>query len=493
MQKIKTQIPLIFLAFATLWLRLVNLGYSDYQGDEIKALFFPNPGQTGLQFLLEQRKGPIQFLITYFLHFLSPDYLNQFVMRLPFAIAGILSVFFFYKLVKLHFDKKIALYATILMSLNGLFVAFSRIVQYQSFTILFSILALYLFSLTLKETRWQIKGWYVGMIFWALSILAHFDGGFIAPFALYILVRWFRESSLDQKTKVKHILLSGLTLGALLAIFFVPYILNISLDTTAYWQTRLSGGAEKISSSRITFRIYNPTYMLYIFTGLVTVSLIKLKKTWPVLVWAALPFLIFEVVTNIPGTHIYNYILPATILAAFGITICEDLMKKVFSPKFGSVLNTIGLSVLFVFMFLLAHAVFVNNTTEYPWEDEKFLVWTITKPSPAFHLSLFGFPYNRQWETLAYVINASDAPYYSTNERDNISKFYIHKLKDTDSAGYYILVENPQNLAPDAGGEKIVYWSSLHEPVMLIMRGQKTLARLYLMPTGPLETLREYY
>ena len=48
-------LPLLFLVVVTLWLRVANLGYSDYQGDEIKALFLPDPGQTATQFLMEQR------------------------------------------------------------------------------------------------------------------------------------------------------------------------------------------------------------------------------------------------------------------------------------------------------------------------------------------------------------------------------------------------------------------------------------------------------
>jgi len=44
-------------------LRFVNLGYSDYQGDEIKALYNPKEIKSA-QFFLEQRKGPMQFLVT---------------------------------------------------------------------------------------------------------------------------------------------------------------------------------------------------------------------------------------------------------------------------------------------------------------------------------------------------------------------------------------------------------------------------------------------
>lgn len=95
MPKFKTIIPLIYLIFVTLWLRLSNLGYSNYQGDEIKALYLPQLGENLLDFLLRQRKGPIQFLVTYGMRIFNPSYDNELLMRLPFALAGILAIYFF--------------------------------------------------------------------------------------------------------------------------------------------------------------------------------------------------------------------------------------------------------------------------------------------------------------------------------------------------------------------------------------------------------------
>ena len=208
----------MFLIFVTLWLRLANLGYSDYQGDEIKALLRPADGQSVSEFLLDQRKGPVQFLITYTLGFIDPTFLNQFLFRLPFALAGIISVYLFYKLLKYHFNDKVALYGSLFFSLNGILVAFSRIVQYQTVTIMFYLLALYFFTLALKVKAWSVKGLYLGMIAWAVSILAHFDGGFIAPFAFYIFFRWFKEVDLPKKEKITHFIFSGLLAGAILGL-----------------------------------------------------------------------------------------------------------------------------------------------------------------------------------------------------------------------------------------------------------------------------------
>ena len=109
-RKLVSYLPLLLLIAGLLWLRLVNLGYSDYQGDEIKALFLPQESQSLFDFLLVQRKGPVQFVVTYLIGFLDPAYQNQFLTRLPFAVASVLAAiifYFFVDTIKLVFINKI--------------------------------------------------------------------------------------------------------------------------------------------------------------------------------------------------------------------------------------------------------------------------------------------------------------------------------------------------------------------------------------------------
>jgi len=123
---IRENIRLIIVFLLASLLRLVNLGYSDYQGDEIKALYLPKGGQSFYEFIMEQKKGPLQFFITYVIKFFDSSYENQFLVRLSFAVAGILAVVFFYKLVKIHFGEKIAFYSSLFFATNGLFIAFKN-------------------------------------------------------------------------------------------------------------------------------------------------------------------------------------------------------------------------------------------------------------------------------------------------------------------------------------------------------------------------------
>ncbi|KKU48949.1 MAG: Glycosyl transferase family 39 [candidate division WWE3 bacterium GW2011_GWA2_46_9] len=278
-KKVIKYIPVAFLGFVTVWLRFSNLWYSDYQGDEIKALFIPNPGQSVVDFLLTQRKGPIQFLVTFLVKLVDPTYANEFLTRLPFALAGALAIYFFYKFVSRQFGKKIALYSSLFLSVNGIIVAFSRIAQYQSFVILFCVLALYLFSLALNCDGWRYKGIYLGAVAWALALLAHYDAVLIFPYALYLVIKWYKK---HPQNALKHLAFASVVPGLLLSAFYIPFVLSINPATKEYWADRLSGGSDKLSSSIVTFKTYNPKLIFYIYSLLFIASLVKIKTVWAV-------------------------------------------------------------------------------------------------------------------------------------------------------------------------------------------------------------------
>ena len=505
-------------------LRIINLGYSDYQGDEIKAFFILEPGQTVAEFLLNQRKGPVQFFITYLLKPLSANFDDQFILRLPFAIAGILSVFFFYLLLKDIFNNKLAFYAAFFLSTNGFFVAFSGIVQYQSFVILFAVLALYSLNAASKREKLAIPGLFFGFLFWALSILSHYDGIFIAPAVVYFIYNWFKLSDLKTPRKLVLIGITALIPLALLLSFYIPFVLNISETTTAYWEGRLSGAVSaKISSSNYLFSVYQPIYVLHIyrilfvigFVGLFYTSIRKClsgiaAKTYKLLrladdflltdfspliivtlfVWFGLAFLFWEKLVYIPGTHIYNYLIPMVVIMSFGIVVLEKLTARFFKFKQVKKLILIPIAIVFIFIFLQSFAVFVENNTEYPWHEERFYWWTFNKPTPIFHLSMFGFPYYRDWEGIrTFIHQNNDIDAYSTNERKSIARYYIKLQKDTAQAGYFVFIKNPQSFENKVLSDKAAYWVNKYPPKHTFSRNGQDLVAIYIMPVGQLDEI----
>jgi len=496
-RKIFRSLPFIFLFAFTFWLRLANLGYSDYQGDEIKALTTDIPTAELSAYLFQQRRGPLQFIITHLVGFFDPAYANEFIARLPFASAGILAVVCFYYFVRLHFGPKTALVASSFLTVNGLFIGLTRIVQYQSLVILFAVAALYSFSLAIYQQDWEISGIFLGMIFWAAAMLAHLDGIFIAPIVVYLLSRWFQRRSnvTRQIDKLGLLLLSAGIAMALVASFYLPYFRNLSSETLVYWQGRFSGeevGAG-IASTIYTFQLYNPLLARSIYLVMGPLAVLTLRRSWPVIVWFLFPWLVLEVVVNDPGTHIYIYLLPLTILLALGYEVLEDLVRRLIKQPAGIWLLRAALALQLVFLGVLSHKIFVDHTPEYPWESTRFLFWDLEQADKDYQLWLFGFPYNRGWEQIgAYLtaIHASD--YYTTNENKSIARGYVPYEFDIERAGYYIHINHPQSFSNfQRSKDKIRYWTKNYPPIKEIYVENRKVAEIYLMPRGDIKALKE--
>ena len=529
-KNIKDNFREIIILIVSSVLRFTYLGYSDFQGDEIKALYLPTGNQNLIGFIMEQRKGPIQFLITYVLKFIDPNYENQFLLRFPFALAGVLSVFVFYKFVKMHFGDKIAFYSSLFFATNGLFIAFSRIVQYQSFTIFFAILCLYFLSRANKDGKFNLLGIYLGLISWALSILSHYDGFFIFTFVFYLLFKWFKNTNIDKKSKIKTFIISGLFSAGLLAFFYVPFLSFIKTSTSDYWESRITGSASgKIASSSYTFKIYQPIFSLgfykilgllgttTILLGFFSTFILKIKnlpqlikdffshttdimqsvkkdkiRTIALFLWIGITVLFFEGYVYISGTHIFNYLLPIFIILGFGIVSIESAIFKIFEFQLVKIFNFLGVFTVFVFLIAQSYVIFVDHRKEYPWEKEKFLIWDFNKPDESYHLSLFGFPYYRDWEGIRnFAKSHTNLIAYSSNERKQISGYYIDMDRDYNKSGLYVYIKNPQSYIEQISDDKVAYWVGKHDPVFTLTSYGTDKVRVYMVEPGTLEEIIE--
>lgn len=494
----KKMILLIFVFSALV--RFVNLGYSDYQGDEIKALYSPKEASS-FRFFLEQRKGPIQFLVTAGLKLASPDYRNRTLVRFPFALAGLGSVLVFYLLAVELFNNKVALYSSIFFMSNGFFVAFSRLVQYQSLVIFFGLFATYLTCHYVKSG----KNMYLilGFVSWAVSILSHYDGVFFMPVIFGVLVNKFLQTRTKnaRTTLVKDFSVSSLVFVVLTASFYVPFVLNIAQSTADYWAGRISGDvSNKISSSRYLFSVYQPIYVVHLYTllGILgffmflnlllfkLVKKVKLLKEIPlrtlthVSIWFLIPFTVMEVLISIPGTHIYTYLIPVCLL--MGVTLFA--LDTIFVRYLGSiaVVFPVGLSVVLLFLFLQSYFIFADHSSEYPWQNKKFLIWTFPKPTPIFHLSMFGFPYYRHWDEIGDYIKADGtSQFYTTNERVSISRYHIDLPKDGGKAGYYVFINDPQTFTNEILNSRISVWVNSNPPLVQYWNNNKVVSEIYLV------------
>ncbi len=487
-----TYLPLLFFVIITLYLRLANLGYSDYLADEALALIRLAPGQSLLNLILSKPRGPLQYIITYLIGLVVHGYANAFWTRLPFALAGSLGIFVFYALIKRLYGAKAALYAALLLTTNGLLVGLHRVVQYQPFTLLFSLLALFAFTLAIQAERWKFAGLYAGMACWALAILSHYDGVFIAPFAGYLLHTWYRQNTASPTaTRLRNMLLPGGIAALLVAAVYAPLIVGLLTDKQAYLLERLSGAADSAppAGSLAIFQLYNPLLAVYLYPLLGALSLLDVRRALPALLWFLFPWIVMEAVLSDPGTHIYTYLVPAAVLMGLGLARLEDRLAG--AKPLLSRLAPVMLGVVVLFFAAIGHFLFVDHTPEYPRQARRILFWTSVEPTKDRRVWLYGFPYNRNWADIGeYVTTHESNGFFATNEDKDIAGFYVPYAFDVDQAGYYINIYKPQSFRDQLSNEKVRYWMKNNQPVKVFQRQGIAVAEIYCMPAGTLEEIR---
>ncbi len=507
-------LPLSLILVALASLRLVNLGYSEYQGDEIQALYLPNQNQTLTKFLMDQKKGPIQYLVTASVRGLSNNYDNAFLTRLPFSLAGTIAGVLLYLLIKEALDKGTALFALLFYATNGLFVAFSRIVQYQTLVTLFVTASLYMSHKLYSTGKTKYLHYSVGL--WGLGLLTHSDAMFIAFPLLAFYILWVRKNSLSFKRFLGMILPPFIVLASVLLGYYIPLVLNASAHTQDYWLGRFSGDITAgIISSTYLFSVYQPIYGLQIYKilgllGLLTFIFRLIYKSrilfllksrirsriiriiqpdgldglriiqLGLLLWFGSALLFMEVLTKFPGTHIWTYLLPLFIFMGYGLNQLYMLIK----PLFIKTVYIVLLLILYLFLGYQSYMIFVDHSKEYPWEREPFLAWELKKPNTGYQLSLFGFPYYRGWKELAdFLVTDGQSSYYWDNEKASLSRYYIPLDRDNKKAGYFIRINRPQTFTSEIINKRGASWAVLNPPIKVFYnKSGRQVAMVYLVP-----------
>jgi hypothetical protein len=331
--------------------------------------------------------------------------------------------------------------------------------------------------------------------------------------AAYLLWEWLNLGKIPRRKKSRH-MLAAIGISAVpVLVFYVPFILHIDAETRVYWSTRfVEEAAEKLSSSILLFNIYQPVFILAIYVVLFVASMIfcvylimRRDEAAPVFwipseipkhifkknllatfAWFLVPFIFMEGIVYQPGTHMYTYLIPTFIFIGVGMYSLEQVIQGFkAAPRLYSIYLLV-ISVMFVFIYTQSYAIFVDHAQEYPWEDEKFLLWTLRRP-PAeitenYTLSMFGFPYFRNWEGIGeYIRDHNDFNSVSANEPDVVTNFYVRKNGRRFSPyRYYISIQNPRSYVPFLN-ERMAVLASTQEAAYRILDGEETIAEIFLI------------
>jgi len=430
------------------YFRFKNLGYSSFSVDEVNVMLpFKNKDAILDQnFLDKNKKGPIQFFIPKMMGLAGAGVYNEHAHRLPFAVAGMLSiVVLFFIVLELTKSPSAAFIAASLFGVNGLTVALTRIVQYQSLNMLFSLLAL-LFFIKYRKTQ-KVQFAITGGILFSISFLTHWDAILFIPILAWLLL---------SKKNLKHIVATGLVILMLCSSYALPFYIHMrgSADKQSYFSKRVgistSNLEERLTKLRFTYELYNPFVSVYVLLIVTALCILLIRRYPEYLLWHIAVILFYVFLVKSAGTHIYNVLIP--------LSICLGLVLGSFQKALPRILSFLPiLPFLPVLMFLMhqSNILFIDNKREYPWETEKITEKYVTKKFEASDIPNFklGFTYFRDYELVRKELEKRFPDYTSytfvTNDYKGVLRYYFDLNHKPTNKMFVIGVKNPFTFVTD--------------------------------------------
>ena len=469
-------------------LRFVHLGYSEFLGDEagnclVNALQVVHGDSTVLLHpqLTPFTRPPAQVLIPAMTYFLT-DTLDETVIRYPFALAGLASVWMAYRLGWELFGSLTAgLVAGYLAALNGFMIAFSRGVQYQSVTALALLTAtFFLWRMARSQCAHDARrNLLAGVAMFGLAMLAHFDAVLFVP---AILLAALRSPALRPKA-ASSVAAIGL-LFAVLAPFYLPFFLDASLLTQLLNENPASpfrpGEAAALHFHLESLWRYGSLYTsipylaaLALLSALAFLRRPSLPEALMV-VWFLPFFLFYAVASDTPTDHLHTLLFPLLPLAGRGMQLTWQATRRESGRRRALGLTTaVLLGAAAVLTVSHVCRAFVDN-------DPEYLSATSRPEFPRLHA--FGFPHHRGWKTVGYLFRTGRlSGSYQSNEELKITTFYLRQSPQPSRQADYIL----QAAAPRSrrSGRHVGSGYSLVGKVAF--RGQTTIAIYGREPAGP--------
>ena len=427
-----TLVVLAVLA-AAVWLRFAHLGYSEFQGDETHSVLKEALSiLSGKDHVLgQERRPPLQMAWAAMSQLLAGS-MDEFVVRAPFALAGTLACLAAALLGALLFNPAVGALSGLLWALDGLFIAFSRYLQYQSAVCLFLVCATLCLALYSKEKRGGGAPWLVlGCFLYGLAGASHYEGLLFAPAVLFVMRRkgWPRAC-----VPAFAAFLAPAALAYLPMLFSPAFAGHMEF----YRQSRLYSPINFNIGYIIGLGTVYTSWGYLLLLSLGTWALFKFppkgeaERTGRMLVlaWLAPYFATYFILMSTPRTHIYTMYMPWSLLAAAGAFQLPQLLEWLGSKASARVSALRGLpgflrrprvSIVLVVLLtgwtaLHVHGRFVDHAPEYPWYGER--------PTR----SLFGFPFLRGWDAVGYLYRTGELDgTYATNETERVSRYYMRQ------------------------------------------------------------------
>ena len=502
--QIKIRWPLILILLVGSFFRVGNAAYSEFEGDEALILLQAAESIGGRDdMLFWHKKGPVELLIP-MLTWLGHGTVNEAIVRLPFIVMSVLFIVGSFLLSQRWQGKYAQVYVAGLVALNGYFIAYGRIAQYQSVVICMITLAF------LCLERGKPKDVFLAGVFAGFAVLAHYDAVMALPALAY---RFLTLSQSKWTSKVFWTQTALVTIGGVSIIlpFYGPFLLSsgfsmafsylvgsrigdgflhnnlsnfVSVDAfynSSYYLLSMSllvfitglRGWQRYSSKWVRLLIFvvivacvttfiwsdmwkstsinwafSPFFLLFMAGFLAPQHSHSQRTLW---LWFGVPFLFYLFIVKDPRTHVYN-IFPAWILLAAETL---DIGSRWVLKRSHSVILGYWVAIGLVAIVLAGYPYFAFVSVGHDYIGH----YPMTRPT--FYKSLadvipnnvyFGFPRYLGWKAIGQLYERGELQgSYASNQIPRITHWYTRYAPRTHCPHPdYYLIADPHPLILDS-------------------------------------------
>jgi 4-amino-4-deoxy-L-arabinose transferase-like glycosyltransferase len=484
--------------------RLPRLGYAEFHEDEVEVTSLATRTIGGEDYaVFLHRKGPEQMLPP-LAGWLLAGRITEGWARLPFALAGLLGVAALTLFAHRLGGGAAGLTTGLLLALNGYFIAFSRMVQYQAIIFFLASLALICWWWALEEGETRLI--WPAVLGLVVSLLAHYDALLYLPVAAYLAWRiWQRRRGARPA-----LLVAGLLAAGVLLSFYIPYVRDPQFEQTRTYLVESRVGTAWLYNNLKPLRRLDADYssrfylpVLWVLSlavavrykpsgrawwGLLGGALLAAWTTtrWPdawhlggadlsllpwlalfgvvwlglrrqrrgyeaVWMWWGVPLLAYGFLVSDPRTHLYVAYPGWTVVAGWGAAWLWQAGegRRRFGPLRPALMAAGGAAALLVasyqaVIFLPTESALLALRAQ--WEDSAGEALYGSLPEPR---SYFGYPRHVGWKAAGWLVNTGRLPgdFRSAGEDFSVPIWYTFETPRScyDDPALYMVAHQPQD------------------------------------------------
>lgn len=157
--------------------------------------------------------------------------LNQFAVRLPNAIIGIVAVLALYLMLKQMFRRDdLALFSALLLAISPWHIALSRGAFEANLTVFFMAIGVWLFYKGLEGRKWLV----LSALSFGINLFTYHSARLVTPLLLLILIIWNRrELGLEDIKNIWNVFISNWLTVVVFLIFLVAALATVFMGSGA--------------------------------------------------------------------------------------------------------------------------------------------------------------------------------------------------------------------------------------------------------------------